>query len=94
MENQVDVENAEHPPLEKKTRKIKEFYEVKDPNTDLDTGWAWVVLAACFANFCLFGCAQYASGIIHSTLLDRYRASVYVTSWAGSLHASLISLAG
>ncbi|KAL4231287.1 hypothetical protein ACF0H5_008867 [Mactra antiquata] len=94
MEVQHDiVDNEDHEPLNKKARQARTTGYLQTQN-DVDTGWSWIILAACFGNFCLFGCAQYASGIIHSTLLERYHASVYMTSWAGSLHASLISLAG
>ncbi|KAL4228581.1 hypothetical protein ACF0H5_011631 [Mactra antiquata] len=93
MEFQQDVNNEERTPLEKKT-KISGTTPDLQTHGDVDTGWSWIILTACFGNFCLFGCAQYASGIIHSLLLERYGASVYITSWAGSLHVSLISLAG
>lgn len=61
---------------------------------DQDTGWAWVVLFASFMTYCLMGAALYAVGIIHSTLLERYEASVSQTAWAGALHTALISVAG
>lgn len=59
---------------------------------DQDTGWAWVVLCSSFMTFCLLGAALFAVGIIHVTLLERYSANISITSWAGALHSSLISL--
>ncbi|KAL4231111.1 hypothetical protein ACF0H5_008694 [Mactra antiquata] len=62
--------------------------------SDMDTGWAWIILLSSFGTFCFLGCALYAVGIIHSTLIDRYQQSLSLTSWAGALHTALISLAG
>lgn len=62
--------------------------------SDLDTGWAWVVLVASFGNMCLFGATQFASGIVHVILLERYQASVSLTSVVGAVHTSLIGLGG
>ncbi|XP_053406812.1 monocarboxylate transporter 12-like [Mercenaria mercenaria] len=59
---------------------------------DLDEGWAWVVLAGSFGTFCLMGATQFASGIIHMILLHKYQASVSLTSVAGAVHVSIISI--
>lgn len=72
----------------------KQGHDLDPVFDDLDHGWAWVVMLACFASFFLQGGAMYAVGIIHSALLDRYEGSVTLTSWAGGLFASLCSLAG
>lgn len=61
---------------------------------DIDRGWAWVVMLASFGSFVLQGGAMYAVGIIHSALLDKYEASVSLTSWAGALYVAQCSLAG
>ncbi|KAL4219328.1 hypothetical protein ACF0H5_021908 [Mactra antiquata] len=60
--------------------------------SDLDTGWAWVILASSFGTFCLIGSMMYAVGIIHSSLLGRYGESVSVTAWAGAIHTSSMSI--
>lgn len=60
----------------------------------LDTGWAWAVLFASFGVFCILGGKMYAVGIIHAALLERYRESLSLTSWAGALHTALFSLGG
>lgn len=61
---------------------------------DIDRGWAWVVMLASFGSFVLQGGAMYAVGIIHSALLDKYEASVSLTSWAGALYVAQCSMAG
>ncbi|XP_053406865.1 monocarboxylate transporter 9-like isoform X2 [Mercenaria mercenaria] len=66
----------------------------RDDFSDLDTGWAWMVLLASFGTFFLIGNSMYAVGIIHSSLLDRYGEKVTLTSWAGALHTALMSLGG
>jgi len=66
----------------------------RDPDfSDLDTGWAWVVLVACTLAFTMSGGSMYNVGIMHNALLERFRSSVAKTAWAGSLHTGL-SLAG
>lgn len=65
-----------------------------DECSDLDTGWAWMVLVASFGTFFLIGNCMYSVGIIHSSLLERYGESVSLTSWAGALHTALMSLGG
>ena len=62
--------------------------------SDLDTGWAWVVLAASFGTSCLMGATQFASGIIHIILLEKYHASVSMTTIVGALHTAMIAIGG
>lgn len=62
--------------------------------SDLDSGWAWVILFASFGTFFLIGNSMYAVGIIHTSLLDRYGEKVSLTSWAGALHTAFMSLGG
>lgn len=62
--------------------------------SDLDSGWAWVIMFASFGTFFLIGNSMYAVGIIHSSLLDRYGEEVSLTSWAGALHTAFMSLGG
>ena len=74
---------------------INKKEDVKDPYfKDMDTGWAWVVLFGSFVTFCLCGATQFASGIVHIILLEKYKASLSVTSVAGAIHLSLISVGG
>lgn len=76
------------------TEPLQTLRKTKLDFSDLDTGWAWVVLFASFWIFCILGGAMYTVGIIHSTLLERYHASTFLTSLAGALHTALISVAG
>ncbi|WAR22070.1 MOT14-like protein, partial [Mya arenaria] len=68
--------------------------EVEPQFSDLDSGWAWVVLAASFLSFALLGGSMYSVGIIHNALLERFQASVGLTSWVGALHTGILSLGG
>ncbi|KAH3789102.1 hypothetical protein DPMN_167271 [Dreissena polymorpha] len=71
--------------------------EVTSPLTnmdELDRGWSWVVLAASFGYFMIFGMLLYGVGIVHVTLLEEYDKPSSATAWAGSLYASLVSLGG
>ncbi|XP_052771070.1 LOW QUALITY PROTEIN: monocarboxylate transporter 2-like [Mya arenaria] len=62
--------------------------------SDLDTGWAWVVLVASFYSFALIGGSMYSVGIIHSVLLEHFQASVVLMAWVGALHTGIMSLGG
>lgn len=68
--------------------------ELSPEFTDLDTGWAWVIVFASFGTFCLLGTSLYSVGIIQSVLLQRYRESVSLTSWPGAINTALMSLGG
>ena len=65
------------------------------PNfSDLDKGWAWVVLLASFGSFLIIGGSVYGVGIIHIALLERYKQDVTTTAWVGALHSALMNLGG
>lgn len=84
--------NIEEPEISRETP-LLDSQDVKDPHfTDMDHGWSWVVLFGSFGAYCLFGATQFASGIVHIILLDKYQASISMTSVAGAIHVSLISL--
>ena len=61
---------------------------------DLDHGWAWLVLFAAFVALFVMGGTNYSAGLIHTTLLDKYRENQSTTSWTGALHTALFNLAG
>ncbi|XP_052771980.1 monocarboxylate transporter 9-like isoform X2 [Mya arenaria] len=75
-------------------KKSMEHEEVEPEFSDLDTGWAWVVLVASFFSFALFGGSMYSAGIIHNALLERFQASVGLTAWVGALHTGILLLGG
>ena len=78
--------------MEKK--KSQDRFEWNSQFSDLDKGWAWVVLVASFASFMLLGGAQYAVGIMHLALLERYKEDVSTTAWTGALQTALVSVGG
>lgn len=53
-----------------------------------------VKLISVFGTFCVVGAVVYGAGIVHSALLDRFQASVGLTSWAGALMGALMLLSG
>ena len=55
---------------------------------------AVVKLVAVFLTLCAIGAFSYSSGIIHKILLERYDASVGLTSWAGALLSALMMVPG
>ncbi|XP_045191321.2 uncharacterized protein LOC123548153 [Mercenaria mercenaria] len=86
MERQQNSETkVEH--LENSSDKIDKF-------KSLDKGWSWVIMVASFGAFCLIGANMYGAGIMQATLLKRYRSSVSLTAWAGSLQPAFMSLGG
>ncbi|WAR22073.1 MOT12-like protein [Mya arenaria] len=68
--------------------------DVEPEFSDLDTGWAWMVLLATFLGFALLGGSMYSVGIIHNALLERFQSSVALTAWVGALHTGILSLGG
>jgi hypothetical protein len=60
----------------------------------LDTGWSWMIMLSSFGAFFLIGVNMYGVGIMHAVLLERYRESVFLTAWAGSLQTAFMSLGG
>merc|ERR1711976_849796 len=55
----------------------------KDPSksSDVDSGWAWVVLVAAFCMFILGNGAQFAFGVMYSSILRHFKTSKATTSW-------------
>ena len=62
--------------------------------SDLDRGWAWVIVLGSFIAHMMIGASTYAVGIIHIALLERYRHGVSRTAFVGALHSALISAGG
>ncbi|XP_045188872.2 monocarboxylate transporter 9-like isoform X3 [Mercenaria mercenaria] len=58
--------------------------------SDLDRGWSWMILFASFSSFFLLGGLINSVGVIHSVLLEKYKESVSLTAWVGSLHSALL----
>ena len=65
---------------------------VYQPN--IDRGWAWVVMLACYvANF-IYCLSTYVTGVMYMALLDRYKQNEGVTSFVGGLYLGLYCVAG
>ena len=62
--------------------------------TKPDEGWAWFVLIGSFGEHMVMGYCQYASGMIHIALLEKFNASVLDTTWNTALFLALVSFAG
>lgn len=71
-----------------------ESNDVEHEFKDLDRGWSYVILFASFGTCCLIGANNYGTGIIHNILLERYKESVALTSWSGSLQLALMCVTG
>ncbi len=56
--------------------------------------YAWVVMLASFLTQFLSPSINYASGVIHVALLDRYDSDVTLTAWVGSVYTCMFALAG
>ena len=63
-------------------------------STDIDEGWAWVVLVAAFG--CQLGSSllSYGSGVFLVGLLAEFHDNVAMTSFVGSAYISVFSLMG
>ncbi|OWF43201.1 monocarboxylate transporter 12-like [Mizuhopecten yessoensis] len=65
-----------------------------DQFRDVDGGWAWVAMAACFVGNVLNGFLNYSVGIFHVALLEEFQEDVATTAIVGSVYAGLYSLFG
>ena len=76
-----------------KTTEVKP-HQTEPGASDLDHGWAWVVLCASFGAFLIIGGNIYGAGIIHIALLERYGHDITTTSWVGALLSSMVNIGG
>lgn len=61
---------------------------------DLDIGWSWVVMLACFVSLFVIGGTNYTVGLVHNILLEKYNQSHTTTVWVSATHSSISNLAG
>ncbi|RUS71411.1 hypothetical protein EGW08_020824 [Elysia chlorotica] len=66
---------------------------LQDP-TDLDGGWAWVVLIASFLGATLLGASVYSAGVLMKAILDEVEDDLTKASWVGSVFVCVMSLSG
>jgi hypothetical protein len=62
--------------------------------SDVDRGWAFVVLCASFGSMFCAANLTYATGVLHVALLEKFRMDAAFTSLSGSVFISLLSLMG
>ena len=74
--------------------KKKQVIDQASNFSDLDSGWAWVVLVASFCSFIMIGGTMYAVGIIHIALLERYKQNLSKTAMVGALQSAVMSIGG
>ena len=63
-------------------------------SSNIDKGYAWVVMLANFGAFFVCSGALYTSGVVFTTLQERFGENVAKTALAGSIFTSMTSLAG
>ena len=62
--------------------------------TKPDRGWSWIVMSAVFSFECIAGYLQWAGGMTHLILMDKFHASSLQTSWISAVFQSLVSFTG
>lgn len=62
--------------------------------SDVDRGWAFVVLCASFGSMFFTANLTYATGVLHVALLEKFQMDAAFTSLTGSVFISLLSLIG
>ncbi|XP_071080418.1 monocarboxylate transporter 13-like isoform X1 [Haliotis cracherodii] len=62
--------------------------------SDIDGGWAWVILGVSFCGMLLTGFHVYSLGIIMAALLDEIDSDLTRVSWVGSIYTAALTLSG
>ena len=62
--------------------------------SDVDRGWAWVILAAAFSSRVVHGALVYGMGVVYVELLHKYNQSASYTSLVGSTYTSMSCFGG
>ncbi|XP_067681650.1 monocarboxylate transporter 13-like [Haliotis asinina] len=62
--------------------------------SDIDRGWAWVILGASFSGSLLTGMHVYSLGIIMAALLDEVDSDLTRVSWVSSMYSASLTLSG
>ncbi|XP_067670608.1 monocarboxylate transporter 12-B-like [Haliotis asinina] len=78
----------------KMTDENVDYPAVADFQSTRRSKYAWVVLLAAFLSQFLNPALNYAVGVFHVALLDRFHGDVTLTAWIGSLHSCMFALAG
>ncbi|XP_048247365.1 monocarboxylate transporter 12-like [Haliotis rufescens] len=67
---------------------------MKTPKEDVDRGYAWVVLAACFAIEVLYGALICSVGVITPAILEEIDGDLVKVSWIGSTLLGTFTMCG
>lgn len=67
---------------------------MKIPKEDVDHGYAWVVLAACFAIEVLYGALICSVGVITPAILEEVDGDLVKVSWVGSTMMGTFTMCG
>ncbi|XP_046557969.1 monocarboxylate transporter 14-like [Haliotis rubra] len=62
--------------------------------SDIDRGWAWVILGVSFCGSLLTGMHVYSLGIIMAALLDEIDSDLTRVSWVSSMYSASLTLSG
>ena len=69
------------PLVEEDSLKLPEQSKPSQWSSDVDKGWSWVVLVATFFMFLLGNGAQFAFGVMYSSIRRYFHTSKSTTSW-------------
>ncbi|CAG5116426.1 unnamed protein product [Candidula unifasciata] len=65
-----------------------------EPASEMDSGWAWVVLFAAFFALSLTGATTFAAGILMPEILLKIDPDITKASWIGAVHISVLCMSG
>ena len=74
--------------------KSKRCYRNIENDSDVDTGWAWVVMAACFGGHTICSGLLFTTGLVHIALAKKFQAEESTTTWASAIFIAMTSFAG
>ena len=67
---------------------------MKNPDSDIDGGRAWVVLFTVYIGIVIVSTSLYMTGVLYVVLLEHYQADETMTSLVGALNGGLLCLLG
>ncbi|BFY97703.1 hypothetical protein BsWGS_00743 [Bradybaena similaris] len=65
-----------------------------EPLSDMDGGWAWVILFAAFFSLSLTGATTFAAGVLMPEILLKIDPDITKASWIGAVHISVLCMSG
>lgn len=70
------------------------FFKAMTYSSDIDRGWAWLVVASSFLTHTLTYGVAWSTGVYNTIFIDAFGDSKTVTAWAGSLTTASMYAAG